>query len=100
MANDVSIGRYIPTAISIGLRTCIRMKASPMNIPAMIRIHSVFRSKMPLATTAIRLAWGAAIFSPPKPPLAFRISFCFSGIMALMSARLYVPAGMAAWRPS
>jgi hypothetical protein len=34
MAKDVSIGRYMPTAISIGLRTCIRIKAIPMNMPA------------------------------------------------------------------
>ena len=50
-------------------------------------VHSVFISMILLATTAIRLAWGAEIFSPPSPALVPMISFCFSGASCFSSAR-------------
>ncbi len=39
MANVVSNGRYIPTATSMGLLTCIMMSAMPKKIPTMTSGH-------------------------------------------------------------
>ena len=72
--------------MSIGLFTCIMMNAQPISTPAMMRMNSVFASTIPRATTAIRLAWGAGSFSPPKPARVPRMSFCRSGEACLISS--------------
>ena len=56
IAKVVSRGRYIPTLTSIGLRTCMRMKPSPISIPTIISGQAICPPTIPLDSIAIRLA--------------------------------------------
>ena len=67
MAKVVSRGRYMPTDTSMGLRTCMRMKARPIIMPTMMSGQAIFPSTMPRLSRAMRPAWGAASCLEPKP---------------------------------
>ena len=67
MANVVSSGKYIPTAKSMGLRTCNMISAKPMKMPTTTSGHGMLPPTIPCASAAIRPACGADNLGSPKP---------------------------------
>src|SRR5215469_4160880 len=67
MANVVSNGRYMPTATSMGLRTCIMISAMPKKMPTTTSGQGMSWPTIPMASAAIRPAWGAGRALLPKP---------------------------------
>ena len=67
MAKVVSMGRYIPTATSIGLFTCSMIIEIPMRMPTTTSGHGMSPPTMPCANTAISPACGADNCRSPKP---------------------------------
>ena len=62
----VSKGKYIPTATSIGLRTCIMIMAMPMKTPTTTRGQGMSPPTTPTASVAISPACGAESSRLPK----------------------------------
>ena len=79
IANVVSNGRYIPTATSMGLFTCIMIMAMPKKIPTTTRGQGMLPPTMPTASVAINPACGAESWRSPNPmPPAFMLASCSS----------------------
>jgi hypothetical protein len=77
MAKVVSSGRYIPTAKSMGLRTCTMISANPMKMPTITSGHAMLPPTMPWASAAIRPACGADSLGSPKPmPPLLMLAMC------------------------
>ena len=79
MAKVVSNGRYIPTATSMGLRTCIMISPMPIKMPTTTSGHGISPPTIPMAKVAISPAWGAESWRSPNPtPPALMLASCSS----------------------
>ncbi len=82
IAADVSKGRYIPTAISIGARAPQSSSATPNAPPIASSPQAICPPTIPFASCAISPACGAGNARPPMPPVS-RFASCSAMIGAI-----------------